>query len=152
MITVIGHAEVVIEVSFTLTTDEQPAPDTTIKAEDIQTTIGDHIKDLKDIDAVNTELAKYAKGGENAIDGVETLKAELADRFRNWCCCNNHTINRLHYWWWCNIYNRRSYSSTIIVKLILFLKILKISYIVGKINPVLLESNYCTGICRCFSI
>jgi hypothetical protein len=82
-ITVIGHAEVVIEVSFTLTTDEQPAPDTTIKAEDIQTTIGDHIKDLKDIDAVNTELAKYAKGGENAIAGVETLEAELADRFRN---------------------------------------------------------------------
>jgi hypothetical protein len=54
--------------------------DKAIKAEDIQTTIGDHIKDLKDIDAVNTELAKYAKGGENAIDGVETLKAELADK------------------------------------------------------------------------
>jgi hypothetical protein len=74
--TVIGHAEVVIEVSFTLTTDEQPAP--AIKAEDIQTTIGDNIKNLKDIKAVNTELAKYAKGGENAIDGVETLEAALA--------------------------------------------------------------------------
>jgi hypothetical protein len=76
--TVIGHAEVVIEVSFTLTTDEQPAPDTKIKAEDIQTTIGDSIKDLKDIDAVNTELAKYAKDGEQAIAGVETLVAALA--------------------------------------------------------------------------
>jgi hypothetical protein len=77
--TVIGHAEVVIEVSFTLTTNEQPAPDTTIKAEEIQAKIGDNIKDLKDIDAVNTELAKYAKGGEKAIAGVETLEAKLAD-------------------------------------------------------------------------
>jgi hypothetical protein len=49
-----------------------------IKAEDIQTTIGDSIKDLKDIDAVNTELAKYAKDGEQAIAGVETLVAALA--------------------------------------------------------------------------
>jgi hypothetical protein len=77
--TVIGHAEVVIEVSFTLTTNEQPAPDTTIKAEDIQAQIGDNIKDLKDIDAVNTELAKYAKDGEKVIAGVETLVAALAD-------------------------------------------------------------------------
>jgi hypothetical protein len=37
------------------------------------------VKDLADINAVNTELAKYAKGGEKAIAGVETLEAKLAD-------------------------------------------------------------------------
>jgi hypothetical protein len=57
--------------------------DTAIKAGDIQTTIGDNIKDLKDIDAVNTELAKYAKDGEKVIAGVETLVAALADGFKN---------------------------------------------------------------------
>jgi hypothetical protein len=76
--TVIGHAEVVIEVSFTLTTDEQPAPDTKIKAEDIQTAITT-VTNLADLKAVNEELAKYAKDGEKAIAGVETLAAALAD-------------------------------------------------------------------------
>jgi hypothetical protein len=76
--TVIGHAEVVIEVSFTLTTDEQPAPDTKIKAEDIQTAIKT-VTNLADLNAVNEELAKYADGGATPIDGVKTLKAVLAD-------------------------------------------------------------------------
>ena len=76
--TVIGHAEVVIEVSFTLTTDEQPAPDTKIKAEDIQTAITT-VTNLADLNAVNEELAKYADGGDNSIDGVKTLTAVLVD-------------------------------------------------------------------------
>jgi hypothetical protein len=76
--TVIGHAEVVIEVSFTLTTNEQPAPDTTITAENIQKEITT-VTNLADLNAVNEELTKYAKGGEKAIAGVETLEAELAE-------------------------------------------------------------------------
>jgi hypothetical protein len=75
--TVIGHAEVVIEVSFTLTTNEQPAPDTTITAENIQKEITT-VTNLADLNAVNEELTKYAKGGEKAIAGVETLEAALA--------------------------------------------------------------------------
>jgi hypothetical protein len=72
--TVIGHAEVVIEVSFTLTTNEQPAPDTTIKAEDIKKAITT-VKNLADINAVNEELAKYVDGGATPIEGVKTLTA-----------------------------------------------------------------------------
>jgi hypothetical protein len=76
--TVIGHAEVVIEVSFTLTTNEQPAPDTTITAENIKKAIIT-VKNLADINAVNEELAKYVDGGATPIAGVKTLTAELAD-------------------------------------------------------------------------